>query len=248
MSTSQRVSVCMTVYNGEKYLRQQVESILSELRLEDELLIHDDLSTDATAKIMAEYCVDQRVKYSVNAKKLGIVKNFESLLYEAQGDYIFLCDQDDVWLPGKVKACVNALKEHMMVVTNCTVVNQDLDILTPSFFELRNSGAGIFKNIWKNTYLGCCMAFRKELLNFSLPIPKNMPMHDMWLGVMAEANGSVIFVDERLSLYRRHMFAASPTAGVSSLGVFKQIKLRLILIWQLLLRVMQIKFCGFSKK
>lgn len=238
----------MAVYNGEKYIRQQIKSVLSELQHDDELLIYDDLSTDATAKIVAEFEVDIRVKYRKNAKKLGVVKNFESVLQEAQGDYIFLCDQDDVWLPGKVQICGDALKKHLLVITDCIVVDQTLGVLTPSFFELRNSGAGIVKNIWKNSYLGCCMAFRKELLNFSLPIPKNMPMHDMWLGLVAEANGSVLFIDEKLSLYRRHQAAASPTAGVSNFGVFKQIKVRLILIWHLVCRMLQIKFCSFNKK
>jgi glycosyltransferase involved in cell wall biosynthesis len=248
MSKTYNVSVCMAVYNGEKYIRKQIESVLSELQLDDELLIYDDFSTDTTAKVMAEFELDKRVKFRKNATKLGILKNFERVLQEAQGDYIFLCDQDDVWLSGKVQACVDALKKHLLVVTDCVVVNQDLEVISPSFFELRHSGAGVLKNIWKNSYLGCCMAFRRELLNYSLPIPENMPMHDMWLGLVAEVNGSVLFIDEKLSLYRRHESAASPTAGVSNFGVFKQIKVRLILIWCLACRMLKTKFGGFGKK
>ena len=248
MGKTNNVSVCMAVYNGEKYIRQQIESVLNELQQDDELLIYDDLSTDTTAKIVAGLALDKRIKYRKNAKKLGVVKNFEHVLLDARGEYIFLCDQDDVWLPGKVQVCVDALKKHLLVVTDCVVVNQDLDILYPSFFELRYSGAGILKNIWKNTYLGCCMAFRRELLNISLPMPINMPMHDMWLGLVAEANGNVLFIDEKLSLYRRHQSAASPTAGASGFSVFKQVKLRLILIWSLVCRMLQIKFDSFSRK
>jgi glycosyltransferase involved in cell wall biosynthesis len=248
MGKTNNVSVCMTVYNGEKYIRQQIESVLSELQQDDELLIYDDLSTDATAKIVTELAVDKRIKFRKNAKKLGVVKNFEHVLRDALGEYIFLCDQDDVWLPNKVQVCVDALKKHLLVVTDCVVVNQDLDVLYPSFFELRHSGVGILKNIWKNTYLGCCMAFNRELLNYSLPIPKNMPMHDMWLGLVAEANGNVLFIDEKLSLYRRHQSAASPTAGVSGFSKFKQIKVRIILIWSLVCRILQIKFDGFNRK
>ncbi len=248
MSKTCNVSVCMTVYNGEKYVRQQIESVLSELQLDDELLIYDDLSTDTTVKVIEEFGLDKRVKFRKNATKLGILKNFERVLQEAQGDYIFLCDQDDVWLPGKVKVCVNALKKHTLIVTDCIVVDQNLDVISPSFFELRHSGAGVLKNIWKNSYLGCCMAFRKELLDCSLPMPTKMPMHDMWLGLVAEANGSVLFINETLSLYRRHESSASPTAGVSNFGVFKQIKVRLILIWCLACRMLKIKFGGFGKK
>jgi glycosyltransferase involved in cell wall biosynthesis len=248
MGKTNHVSVCMAVYNGEKYIRQQIESVLNELNHDDELLIYDDLSTDATFKIVTEFAADKRIKFRKNATKLGVVKNFEHVLKDAQGEYIFLCDQDDVWIPGKVESCIDALKKHLLVVTDCVVVNQDLDILYPSFFELRHSGAGILKNIWKNTYLGCCMAFRRELLYMSLPIPKNMPMHDMWLGLVAEANGSVLFIDEKLSLYRRHQSATSPTAGLSGFSVFKQIKLRLVLIWSLTCRILPIKLGCWSGK
>jgi glycosyltransferase involved in cell wall biosynthesis len=242
------ISVCMAVYNGESYIHQQIESVLRELQADDELIICDDLSTDDTAKIISEFKSDKRVKFSQNSHQLGVVRNFESALRKAQGEYIFLCDQDDVWLPGKVNSCLNGLNDHMLVVTDCVVVDQNLKVLFPSFFELRHSGEGILKNICKNSYLGCCMAFRRDLLSVSLPIPKSMPMHDMWLGLLAQANGKVLFIDEKLSLYRRHQTAASPTAGVSGFSVSKQIKVRLILIWFLVYRMCQIKFCDFSKE
>jgi hypothetical protein len=126
------------------------------------------------------------------------------------------------------------------------VVDEDLNILYPSFFQLRRSGAGTLKNVWKNTYLGCCMAFRKELLHTCLPIPKNMPMHDMWLGLVAEASGNVLFIDEKLSLYRRHQSAASPTATTSAYNIYEQVNFRLILIWCLLCRILKIKVSNFN--
>lgn len=248
MCKATRVSVCMAVYNGEKYIRQQIQSVISELQANDELLIRDDCSTDATAKVVAEFEVDKRVKFRKNATKLGIVKNFESTLLEAKGEYIFLCDQDDIWLTGKVASCVAKLQNHVLVITDCKVVDQHLNDLNPSFFELRHSGNGLFKNIWKNSYLGCCMAFRRELLSLCLPIPVSIPMHDMWLGLLAEAQGTVLFMPQRLSLYRRHQSAASPTAGISNLSVFKKIKVRLILMWYLVCRMLQTKFDSFSKK
>ena len=242
------ISVCMTVYNGAEFIRQQIQSVLDELTGDDELIIHDDLSTDETVKVVAEFVADRRVKFRKNEKKLGVVKNFERTLQEARGDYVFLCDQDDIWLPGKVDACINALKVHTLVVTDCVVVDQNLNVISPSFFELRHSGPGVLKNICKNTFLGCCMAFRRELLDIGLPIPSKMPMHDMWLGLLAQINGSVIFIDQKLSLYRRHQFAASPTAGVSNFGIALQIKIRTILIWCLISRTLKVKFCGYGKR
>lgn len=242
MPAKKNVSVCMAVYNGEKYIRQQIESVLRELQPDDELLIHDDCSTDNTAKVIAEFKQDKRIKFRKNAKKLGVIKNFESVLQEAIGDYIFLCDQDDVWLSGKVTACVNALSNCLLVVTDCIVVDKNLNILFPSFFDVRGSGAGVIKNIWKNSYLGCCMAFRKELLNYSLPFPANIAMHDMWLGLVAQTNGNTLFIDEKFSYYRRHDAVVSSTAGVSNFSIFKKIKVRLILIWCLAGRMLKIKF------
>ena len=238
------VSVCMAAYNGEKFILEQVKSVLSQLQNNDELLIFDDLSSDATVNIVTQFQSDPRIKLTINPSKLGVVKNFERILAAAKGDYIFLCDQDDVWLPSKVKECLAALEKNILVVTDCKVVNQDLSEISPSFFELRNSGKGILKNIWKNSYLGCCMAFRRELLNIGLPIPAKIPMHDMWLGLLAEKQGSVLFIPRKLSLYRRHNLAVSPTAGKSNLSVLKKIYIRINLITYFLNRL----FCYSSKK
>jgi glycosyltransferase involved in cell wall biosynthesis len=239
------ISVCLASYNGGQFIKEQIISILEQLSSDDELLISDDGSHDNTISIVQSIC-DSRIRIVGVSGKLGIVKNFERVLLEAKGEYIFLSDQDDVWLPSKVQKCSEALKKYILVVTDCVVVNQDLNKLHPSFFELRHSGAGIIKNIWKNSYLGCCMAFRKELLNICLPIPKRMPMHDMWLGLVAEADGNVLFIDEKLSLYRRHQSAASPTASTSAYSIYEQVNFRLILIWYLLWRVLKIKVFKFN--
>lgn len=231
----------MAVYNGEKFIREQIESVLSQLQNNDELLIFDDLSTDTTAKIVTEFESDERVKFKTNSSQLGVVKNFERALEYATGDYIFLCDQDDVWLPGKVSECIHALQDHLLVVTDCNVVDEKLNPLNDSFFDLRHSGEGIIKNIWKNSYLGCCMAFRTELLSICLPIPANIPMHDMWLGLLSETQGSVLFLPKKLSLYRRHQFAVSPTGGKSNLNVVGKLKVRVILVFCLVQRVLLFK-------
>lgn len=241
------VSVCMAVYNGEKFIREQIQSVLIELQSNDELLIFDDLSTDATVKIASEFSHDNRVKITKNQIQLGVVKNFDRALGQAKGDYIFLCDQDDVWLSGKVNLCVTALQKHLLVVTDCKLVDQTLNETAPSFFNLRHSGRGVFKNIWKNSYLGCCMAFRKELLSLALPIPAKIPMHDMWLGLLAELKGSVLFMPIQLSLYRRHQFAISATAGKSNLSIFRKVYVRAVLIICLIKRIFYFRFIKSTK-
>lgn len=230
MIRSNTVSVCMAVYNGEKFIREQIQSVLRQLQAKDELLIFDDSSTDDTVKIITEFASDKRLKLSINSSKLGVIKNFDRALKASKGDYVFLCDQDDIWLPDKVSSCVTELQSHLLVVTDCKVVDEDLNEISSSFFRLRYSGKGIFKNVWKNSYLGCCMAFRRELLNIGLPLPEKIPMHDMWLGLLAETQGAVLFMPQKLSLYRRHELAVSPTAGKSNLNIFKKIYVRAILI------------------
>lgn len=235
--TITRASVCMAVYNGSKYIRQQIESILSELGENDELLISDDFSSDNTEQIVNEFLNDVRVKFIKNSKNLGLINNFESVLKKAKGEYIYLCDQDDVWLSGKLDMCIEYLQDNILLVSDCTVVDSNLNVLHPSFFKSRNSGPGLFKNIWKNSFLGCCMAFRKDLLDFALPIPQHAPMHDMWLGLVAETKGKVIFLPVPLVLYRRHDENASPTSNKSTFGIFKQIKIRINLSFLLGIRV-----------
>lgn len=171
-----------------------------------------------------------------NKTSLGIVRNFEKALNLAQHEYLFLCDQDDVWLPGKVNHMLVALNDAVMVVSDCRVVDSDLQALYPSFFKLRGSRPGIPQNLWRNSYIGCCIAFHRSVLRRALPFPDNVPMHDMWLGLVAQTLGHVTFLSEVLSLYRRHDAAASESAGVSSASRLQQLTWRWKLLSDLVLR------------
>lgn len=236
------ISVCVATYNGSSYIKQQLVSILEQLSEEDEVIIADDCSTDNSISII-ESLSDKRIHLIKNESKAsGVVKNFERALSRASGDYIFLCDQDDVWLPNKVEQCMLALTNYLLVVSDCKVVDKSLNELHPSFFKLRNSGKGIIKNLYKNSYLGCCMAFRKELLKYALPIPANTPMHDMWLGLIANCIGSVIFLPEALVLYRRHGGNTSPTAQKSTFSFCQQIVYRARLLVFLFGRLLTLPF------
>lgn len=237
------ISVCLATCNGAPYIKNQLISVLSQLSLHDEVIVADDRSTDSTIEIVRSLS-DCRVKISLNLsnERLGVVKNFERALSSASGDYVFLCDQDDIWLPNKVDKCMLALNECLLVVSDCKVVDKDLNVLYPSFFKLRQSGRGVVKNLYKNSYLGCCMAFRKGLLNMALPIPATAPMHDMWLGLIANSTGKVTFLPEQLLLYRRHATNASPTAQKSTFSYYRQIVYRIKLLFFLLRRLVSLWF------
>ena len=222
------ISVCLATYNGSAYIEPQLRSVLEQLSHEDEVVVADDGSSDETISIV-NAVGDPRIRVVATGGKLGVIKNFERALLASRGEFIFLCDQDDVWLPGKVEQCVAELRSHLLVVTDCKVVDNQLNEIAPSFFRLRNSGSGLLHNLWKNSYLGCCMAFRRELLEYALPFPLGIPMHDMWLGMIAETKGKVGFLASPLLLYRRHTLNASETAGKSSASIGKMLTDRIVL-------------------
>ncbi|MDF3822158.1 glycosyltransferase family 2 protein [Leptospira sp. 96542] len=205
------ISVCMASFNGANFIRPQIESILSQLLPEDELIISDDGSTDGTLEIVRDLN-DARVLL-IEGPRRGVVANFENAISHAKGDIVFLSDQDDIWLPGKVRAVQAALKDVDLVLTDCKVVDINLKIQQPSYFRLIDSRPGIWRNLHKtNSYQGCCMAMRRSVLDVGLPFPPGIAMHDWWLGLIAECTGRVRFIEEPFVLYRRHGANASITS------------------------------------
>ena len=218
------ISVCMATYNGEKYIKEQLDSILVQLGDKDEIVISDDGSSDATIEIVESY-QDSRIKIYRNSFK-NLILNFEFALKQANGDFIFLSDQDDLWLPNKVEISLAYLIKYDIVVSNCQVVNQNLEVINKSFFQLNNSGQGLISNLIKNSYLGCCLAFRKEILNKVLPFPKKIPMHDIWVGFVSELFFKPKFIEEPLMLYRRHGSNESPTGEDSPFNLYRKFLFR----------------------
>jgi glycosyltransferase involved in cell wall biosynthesis len=197
------VSVCMATFNGANFISEQIESILQQLDAGDELIISDDGSTDDTIDII-KYYNDKRVKLFVDYQPRNLIRNFGYALSKAKGDYIFLCDQDDVWFLNKVEVCTSLLKDYDLVVSDCLIVDDGLNSKDGSYIKFLNAGPGLFKNLKKNTFLGCCMCFKKSMLNLLLPFPKDIPMHDIWIGFVASLFGKVKFEEQMLVMYRRH--------------------------------------------
>ena len=162
------VSVCIATYNGAKYLKEQLESILCQLTESDEVVVSDDGSCDGTVELIRNY-KDSRIHFFPNERRKGIVGNFENALLNASGEYIFLADQDDVWFPRKVQLCLKGLESNDLVLHDAVVVDSELNVLHDSFFTLRNVRRGLWRNLYMNGYIGCCMAFRKEFLKYLLP-------------------------------------------------------------------------------
>lgn len=230
------ISVCMATYNGERFVRRQLESILPQLASVDEVIVSDDGSTDQTVSII-ESLQDKRIRILHNSGRRGPVGNFENALRQAKGAIIFLSDQDDVWFPDKVARIRPLLDQYDLVLTDCEVTDDQNKTLMPSFFAHRGSRPGLLRNLYKNSYVGCCMAFRQSLLKKALPFPAQIYMHDWWLGLVAEAKGQVYFLPEPTIRYVRHGGNASPT-GEGSLSWFNKLKNRLGLLMALSKRLL----------
>lgn len=226
------ISVCLAAFNGSRHIAAQIASILASPQV-TELLVSDDGSTDGTQDLVAAL-TDPRVRLMAGPRR-GVIANFEHLLGQVSGRYIFLADQDDVWLDGKIDAMLPALQEADLVVSDCSIVDDHLAVMTRSFFKARGSGPGVLKNLFRNSFLGCCMAFRREVLEYVLPFPPAVPMHDWWIGLMVNRKGRVRFIDDILVLYRRHG-ANATYAVVSQAPLLQQLRWRLAMLGALLSR------------
>lgn len=200
------ISVCMSTFNGDKFLVSQIESVLQQIGLTDEIILVDDASTDETQKIIDRYALDPRIKSFKNRSNIGVVASFEKAILESSGSIIFLCDQDDIWLPNKVKHMSKCFEDTNVVaaVSDCELIDDVGNKISNSYFKIRGSAPGFFKNIFRNSFLGCAMAFRSSLKSKILPFPCGLPMHDEWIGLNATLSGDVVFVSEILFQYRRH--------------------------------------------
>lgn len=237
--SSINISVCMATYNGEKYIKEQLDSILSQIGENDKLIISDDSSTDNTVQIIKSF-KDNRIKIFENQKFKSPIFNFENALNNATGDIIVLSDQDDIWKANKIETIKKYMQNYDLVLSDADIIDEKGNILHKSFYKLNGSKNGFIKNIVKNSYLGCTMAFNKKILDKSLPFPKDLPMHDWWIGLISEMYGKTYFIEDKLINYRRHGNNASPTGEKSKYSFFQKVIFRLIMIKNLIKRVINV--------
>ena len=228
------ISVCIATYNGEIFIREQIDSILRQLSSDDEIIVSDDGSTDGTISIINSID-DKRIIIIEGPRKHSPTQNFECAMKEAKGDYIFLADQDDVWKPNKVEVCMKWLQEYDCVVSDAEVTDSNLNPLYPSLYAIMQVRQGrIYNTIWKNGYTGCCMAFRRNVLKASLPFPKDIPMHDIWIGNVAAYKYNVKFISDKLVLFRRHEDTISCNGKGSRFSLWQQLKFRINTIYHII--------------
>ena len=233
------ISVCMATYNGEKYLKDQLDSILKQIQSSDELIISDDGSSDSTRNIIQEYQKQYKNIVLLDGPRRGVQKNFEHALKHAKADILFLSDQDDVWMDGKVERVLQEFEDPktLCVVHDCEIVDGNLNSTHETFFGLKHGKPGLLTNLYKNAFIGCGMAFRKCVFEKSYPFPDNIEMHDWWIGLVASCMGKTVFIHEPYIKYRRH---GDNTSSLQHYPLKKMISNRLYFIQQLRFRKKQV--------
>ena len=213
-----KISVALAAYKGEQYIAAQLESILQQLGENDEVIVSDDYPAGKTRDIVLNMAsADKRIRYIEGPGK-GVVKNFENAMLGCTGDVIFLCDQDDIWLPDKVESVMNEIRGGaQLVLHDASVTDADLNITDESYFSSHSSDTSYFGNIIRNSFVGCCMAFTRELMAEVMPFPDGLPMHDWWIALVAlKKKRKTVMLRKPLILWRRH--GDNVTGGKTSLA------------------------------
>lgn len=216
MKENQTIDILLATYNGEKYLKEQIDSILNQTYKNINLIISDDCSTDRTREILKEYeHSDERIKIYYQKENQGYIKNFEFLLKQVNSDVYMLSDQDDVWLPEKIEKSYETLKKKNadLVFGDLEVVDKNLNTIYPSFnkFMLLDRKIRKYIDSYKINYLyncvtGCTVMSKKEYINKLLPFPSKSKYvaHDHWMGIIIALDGKLAYMPEKYIKYRQH--------------------------------------------
>lgn len=200
------ISIALCTYNGERYLVEQLDSILAQTYPRLEIVISDDGSSDATPALLQDYARrDPRIILLKNSRNLGFVKNFERALSACGGDYIALADQDDIWLPNKIQRLYETIGDALLIYSRVDLIDSQgapIDRVFPSVNRLE--GGCALSLIFDNCVTGHACLLRREMLVHALPMPEGLLAHDQWLAIVAAASGRLAAGREVLSHYRMH--------------------------------------------
>lgn len=220
------VSVALATYNGEKFLEEQLESILNQDYYPLEIVVSDDCSSDGTTNILQRYALEGKIQYWKNEKNLGYVKNFEQAISKCSGQYIALADQDDIWYPSKISRLLESLGDNLLIHSDAVLIDDQGARLKSSLSEFSRKMTiphSFAEAVLNGSVTGCTSLFRKELIKDILPFPDGLYVHDKWIGVIAFLKNRFTYIGEPLISYRQHN---NNTIGLaqSSVSLSKKIK------------------------
>lgn len=234
-----RASVAMAVYNAEKYIDEQIQSILPMLGENDEIIISYDDSTDSTWKIIKKYEKNSsQIHCYKNEEKHGVSGNFTNAARHCNGKYILFSDQDDVWLGDKINIMVKTLEKSNadLAIHDGYLVDASLNKNVKTLFQISKATLNPVLNFYKGRFLGCCMAFRRETMEYVLPFPDitNDFPHDIFAAILVEKLGKAVMISDCLIMHRLHENNETPKTRNPW---YKIIRNRVILFTQLYKRL-----------
>ena len=200
------VSVAIATYNGARYIKEQLDSILTQTHSVDEIIIVDDCSSDETWDILSQYATNNsKIKVFRNETNLGGTKSFEKAICACHGDYVALADQDDVWLAKKIEVLLNQIGDNWLIHSDAFVVDTNLNVTQQSYTALKpNLNGNFVKYLIMNDVTGCTALFSRKLVEKSFPIPDGYYVHDHYLALIAAFYKRITYLDVQLVKYRQH--------------------------------------------
>lgn len=227
--TSPKIDILMATYNGEKFLADQIDSIMKQSYQNIHLYIRDDDSQDNTANIIQQKikAYPEKITLVPTDLRLGIIGNFSNLMEHSKAQYVMFADQDDIWLPEKIFKSFSKMHElellhgeqsPLLVHTDLKVVDVNLEVMDSSFWNFTklhpHNAQTLNRLLIQNVITGCTMMMNRKLVDLAMPIPREVMMHDWWVGLVASAFGAIGIVNEPTMLYRQH--------GKNQLGAKKE--------------------------
>lgn len=208
---SAKISVALASCNGEKYIREQLDSILVQTHQNFELIICDDRSTDSTVHILKEYEKrDKRIRVFENEQNVGFKKNFEKAISLCSGEYIALSDQDDIWVPEHLEKLLSIIGGHDIACGNARMVDEKGNSLgkhlneVDGLFEF-DSETVLYKQFFSsNPFQGASMLLRSEFAKSLLPVPLRIRFHDAWFAYCACMENGIAYTFDVINNYRQH--------------------------------------------
>jgi glycosyltransferase involved in cell wall biosynthesis len=211
MNNQKLVSIAIATYNGEKFLTEQLDSIYNQTYKNIEVVVCDDCSADNTVEILEEYKQRYGLKYFVNEKNLGYIKNFEKVISLCSGEYIAFSDQDDIWLSEKIEILFNEISNYSLIHTNAELIDEKGNSLNNTLYSRLFKELGLKPAILLNDFdkkesvQGCTCMFSKEVLKKAVPFKLTTKFaHDYWIALVSSKMNGIKYVDKCLVKYRLH--------------------------------------------
>ncbi len=226
--TNKLISIAMCTYNGEKFIKEQLDSILSQTYTQLELIITDDKSSDNTISIIKEYQKnDSRITLYENEINLGFLKNFEKSISLCTGDYITLADQDDIWKKNKLELFINNIHNNVLIYSDAIIIDKNSQETGVQLIRPKSNlcSGTCNKAFFLNNFIsGNTMMFKTELREHILPIPEQMSYHDIWIGYVASTYGTITYTDEPMTYYRKYEGQVTHQGDVIPKNIFKRLE------------------------